>query len=159
MADYNIYIHSMDGEGGGASQNGTPTFNPTAPWGSQESGGGGSDSQQLSKESPNFIADAKKTAKVAMKNPWIAVAYAIIKTAYTITKTVSEFDSIQTGNFRMTNNFHNYEAAKSAVFHPISTTIQTLKTMQLNKIEDQRREMQRSLLGDSEINRYSNRGY
>ena len=159
MADYNIYIHSMDGEGGGASQNGTPTFNPTAPWGSQESGGGSSDSRQLSKQTPNFMADTKKAGSLSKAAPWLATAIAVVKTAYSISKTVVEFTSIQTGDFRMANNFHNYESTKHAIFHPVSTTIQTLKSMKLNQIENQRREIQRSLLGDSEINRYSNRGY
>lgn len=159
MADYNIYIHSMDGEGGGASQNGTPTFNPTAPWGSQESSSGGSDSQQLSKESPNFIADAKKAGRFAKAAPALAAAYGVVKTVYSISKTVAEFISIETGDFRTTTAFQNYESIKSAVFHPISTTIQITKSVKLNDIENQRREIQRSLLGDSKINRYSNRGY
>lgn len=159
MADYNIYIHSMDGEGGGASQNGTPTFNPTAPWGSQESGGAGSDTQQISKQTPNFMADAKKTSTVAKAAPWLAAAIAVVKTAYSITKTIENFRVIESGDFRSTNAFENYESVKNAVFHPVSTTLQIYKVTKLNQIENQRREMQRSLLGDSDINRYSNRGY
>ena len=156
MADYNIYIHSMDGEGGGASQNGTPTFNPTAPWGSQ---GGENESEQLSKQTPNFMADAKKTMKVAMKNPWIAVAYAVVKSAYEIQKTAAEFSVIETGDFGLVNTIANYEAKKNLIFHPVSHAIQTLKTIKMNQVENRRREMQRSLLGDSDVNTYSNRGY
>lgn len=159
MADYNIYIHSMDGEGGGASQNGTPTFNPTAPWGSQESSGGGSDSQQLSRQTPNFIADTKKAGSFAKVAPALAAAYGAVKTIYSVTKTTAEFSAIETGDFRLVIAFQNYESLKNAVFHPVSTTIQTFKTIKLNQIENQRKEIQRSLLGDSEINRYSNRGY
>ena len=146
----------MDGEGGGSS-NGTPTFNPTTPWGNE------SEQNEVSrmsfKETPNLMADIKGTGSFIKSIPAVAVAYAVIKTAYTITKTAAEFNAIETGDFSATNAFNNYESVKNAIFHPISTTIQTVRQRRMDRVENQRREMQRQLLGDSEINRYTNRGY
>ena len=158
MADYNIYIHSLE-EGGTSSQGNTGAgFNPTKPW-ELQTGTGESDAEKLSKETPNMMASAQETATIAKASPWLAVAYAVIKIAYSTTKTVSEYTAIRTGDFRVVRQFQNYESLKNAVFHPISTSIQTLKSMALAENENQRREMNRELLGDSEINRYSNRGY
>lgn len=158
MADYNIYIHSVEG-GGDGSQPGESGFSFTKPWGSDNEQGDKEEAAQLAKSTPNFIADAKKTMTAAKASPIVAVAFAAVKLTYSISKIITEFNAIKTGDFRTSNMFHDYEAAKNAIFHPISTTLQMQKTILLNRIENQRREMQRELLGDSDINRYSNRGF
>ena len=153
MADYNIYIHSLGGE---------TQQSQTTPWNQNENGQmqpwKSTDESINKNESPENLANAGKVASIAKVAPWVAIAFAVVKTAYSITKTTAEFVALETGDFRVTNAFHDYEAGKNAIFHPISNTVQSIKTLRINRIENQRREMQRSLLGDSEINYYTNRG-
>lgn len=161
MADYNIYIHSMSE--GGTVGNGSPTFNPTAPWGSQEAGassGGGE--QEETKETPSFLASGKvmkKIGKTGKFGPAVVIAAAVVKISYSVAKMQVEHQAIENGDFRISNAFANFEAGKNALFHPVSTTIQSWKQQQTDVIQSERLSLQRDLLGDSEINRYSNRGY
>lgn len=160
MADYNIYIHSLGG--GEDEKSPTSPFKPnysrqTTPWDIEKDSSFG-----FVNKTPEYLTKLgdnggmmQALGKVA---PWVAAAIVVVKTVYRISKTINDFESVRTGDFRASNTFRNYEAGKSAIFHPVSTTIQTLKTMQINQIENQRRDIQRELLGDSEINYYTNRG-
>lgn len=159
MADYNIYIHSLGGE---EENSQTSPFKPnysrqTTPWDMEKDSSFG-----FVNKTPEYLTklgDSGGMVKALGKAaPWVLVAIAVVKTAYKITKTVNDFESVRTGDFRASNTFRNYEAGKNALFHPFSTAIQTTKTIQLNQLENQRREIQRELLGDSEINYYTNRG-
>ena len=139
MADYNIYIHSMDGEGGGASQNGTPTFNPTAPWGSQESESSTVSKANFKNKSPMEIAEtARSISKSGGAMSVIAVAYAATKAAYQVIKTYDSFISIETGDYRNSIAISNYEATKHAIFHPINAVTNRLRSSQQNRLENQR---------------------
>ena len=161
MADYNIYIHSMDGEAGGSS-NGTPTFNPTTPWTSEEGGSGGGETlANPNFESPTKIAQEsysmfKGGGKVMAI---IGIAYAVNKISFQAVKLTDSFLSKETGDYRTSIAISNYEAAKHAIFHPASAIINRARTLQQSRLQSERAALSLELLGDSEINSYTNRGY
>ena len=54
--------------------------------------------------------------------------------------------------------FRDMQNELNAIFHPISTTISTIRQHRADIRQNVRSSMQRELLGDSEINHYTNRG-
>lgn len=168
MADYNIYIHSVDG-GGFTNPTSPSSFNGnsfTMPWtndsdSGSDSGGGVNPVAFMKKarQAPKKVIDMfKSMGKGGKLGAVLGAAYLVLKGCYEAEKIADSFVSVETGDFRHSKLLENYEASKHAVFHPISTTIEYNRTQQRIRLENQRRQMQRELLGDSEINRYSNRG-
>ena len=158
MADYNIYIHNL---GGGNNQ-----VNPTKPWKSTDVSPTQSWSEKdtslvESEQTPPFIANeaigtlSKYKGKVGVA---VAAATAVVETSYQILKQITPFIAAETGDFRMSTAISNYESLKNSIFNPVSTVIQLARQSQQFRLEDQRKTMNRELLGDSEINRYTNRG-
>ena len=167
MADYNIYIHSVD------QSNGNGSF--TTPW-----------TEEQKESSPTnawktFTESASKVKKNVLDNPAsllnkgmnvlakavpeIAIAFAIIKgtemavkLADTTISTVLPFYEAETGDYMYGMNYHNIKNGVSMIAHPFSSGINVLRTFQEQRLENQRRAMKRELLGDSIINTYTNRG-
>ena len=163
MADYNIYIHSTSTVG----QNDNPTRawsnqivqTPTAAWKESDMSGQGLN-DPLSNVAPFIANESMEALKYGGSTlSTIAVAAAIIKTGWEALKLHDSFASANKGDFRLTLSMRNFETMVNSVFRPVSTTIGYLRSeFEINR-ENQRRTMQLELLGDSDINRYTNRGY
>ena len=158
MADYNIYIHSVGGQNTG---NGGANF--TMPWRTTNDGdsdSGISQNEDYRELTPEFIA--QETGQGAMKGGMvgaiIAAGVAVVKISIKIGRTINEFRTMQTGDFRSTIAYQNLDATINAIKNPIPTMINYLKDTTRIEIQNQTKEKQRELLGDSEINRYINRG-
>lgn len=160
MADYNIYIHSSGGN--------NVTENPTKAWidKAQQSFTKAWQTDTTPGEidpmykTPTFLAnEAMDVLESGMMGVMVGVASVVVKGSYQAIKTAASYISAETGDFRVSVQMSNFDAQVKAVFHPVSTTLTALRRDLEIRRENQRREYQRELLGDSEINRYTNRGY
>lgn len=169
MADYNIYIHAIGN--GGATNN-----NPTIAWGDREDGSafsptaskgsGGFSSAQIAKniikatnimQNPDSLI-ASAVGTVVKAAPIIAAAFAVVSVGVKIVDTCHDYSALQSGDYRSQIQWQNFKQGFSNVFHPFSSTIQHFRTNLEWNIENQKREQQRALFGDSVINSYTNRG-
>lgn len=168
MADYNIYIHAING--------GPGQYNPTAPWSQREGNDSGIFSQTqsqtggglgsvpgaitkavaLARNPDSVIATASNTALKAL--PWVAAAVACVDLGIKAYETALEFATLQSGDFARKTFWDNLKQGTSNIFHPVSSSIQSLKTHIEWTIQNQRRAQDRDLLGDSVINQYTGRG-
>ena len=157
MADYNIYIHSTTSEGGSQSPTQAWTGNedsPTKGWEPAQIGG-----FDLRRTAPFLANEAMSFLKNSKVAPYVAAAVVAVKLSYDIIKTATPFVTSESGDFTFATQLNNFEASVNAVFHPVNTTINAYRRNLEIARENSRRQMQRELLGDSEINSYSNRGY
>ena len=159
MADYNIYIHSAE-TGGGIS-------NPTTPWNAnKEAGGGNSQTESWASNvskaagvvgNPDMLV-GMSASKFMKAIPAIAAAYVVCKTASAIYETNINIGSIKSGDYTKVVKLNNFKATVNAITHPFSSTLNYLKQRIEWDVENERRTLERELLGDSVINSYSNRG-
>lgn len=156
--DYNIYIHSLGEQG---RQSFTQPWNqsddsPTKPWSSQKRENGQEENMEVTQAAEQIYSGAKAGGKAGLVT---TLAVIVIKTAKQIYKGVADFQATTTGDFRASIAYNNYEAMKSNILHPISTTYNLFKTMVQNQVQTQRNQLQRELLGDSDLSSFMNRGY
>lgn len=170
--DYNIYLHAS----GVSYSNPTTPWSAgstpqTTPWDAQTSG------EEMSGE---LLGSAQKVAGAMTannltsiggkggimgflkSNPYIAaimmVAAATVKVTDKIISFTTDTKALALGDFTGQTQFHNFKASAHALFHPISTSFERMRfDMQLNR-ENQKRALERELLGDSLINQYTGRG-
>lgn len=160
MADYNIYIHSASDESG---TSGTPT----TAW-SKDNEGSSSKSNtsgwtNKATQAIGFVQNpdaliSKGVGAIAKAVPWVAVAYAAVKLGTKAADTYYNFEVLNTGSYTGQMAWNNVKIAFRAGLTPFSTTMQYIYSSQQMRIENQKRQLNRELLGDSEINSYSNRG-
>lgn len=161
MADYNIYLHSTDNVGGsspttawnneGADANSAFTGSQTSAWTSkaqQAIGAVGNPDSLIS----------KGIGAVAKAVPWVAIAYAIIKVGTFVLDTCFDFQALHSGDYSNLRTWNNMTTIVKNSFTPFSMTISGIKAMQSSDIDNTRRRMNREMLGDAEINSWSNRG-
>lgn len=155
MADYNIYIHSLGGEGNKSQTSAWKKENNAQmiPWRQMEEGDIQGSVALVDNETISTLG--RYSGKVV---GIFAAALAANLAAYKIFKTGVDLYTITNGDFRMSTSIGNYEATKNAIFNPIGRTLSYFSQVLRERNETQRRTMQRELLGDSEINRYTNRG-
>lgn len=161
MADYNIYIHSTnDDDGKNAS--------PTTAWSEENKG--------VSKSSSNTSAWVSKASKtistaqnpdslvssgvsgIAKAVPWVAVAYAGLKLLSSSVDNYWSFTSTATGSYGGSMQWDNIKKGLGMVLQPYSTSLQWAHYTQQERINNQKRQLERELLGDSEINSSTNKG-
>ena len=163
MADYNIYIHSINGGG---------IENQTVPWGEKSSSG-------VSSEDSNVQSWFGKTAQalgfgmnpdsliskgidVAAKAvPAIAVAKIAIAVTNAMYQTAQAFTGImatQTGDYDFNNRFEQFQNVRNAITHPFSTAISMWQANIQMHNDALRNEQNRLLLGDSAFNQVAGRG-
>lgn len=167
MADYNIYIHTI-----GSTGNANPTTpwsksgntSPTNPWDneeSEESSGSGSIVKSLAKgisflNNPDSILGAG-ISTIAKAIPYVAVAAMVVKTGVKIYEGVSNYEALM-GDYRRKTQYENARNILNNITHPFQSSVTAVKTAFLTQLDNDRRTMQRELLGDSIINSYTNRG-
>lgn len=170
MADYNIYIHAI----GTANSNAN---NPTVPWSQREGGEGSNPTVPQSGGYGGFnigiMGGLMGMGRSAIANPTSLVgasvlpaaqagaiafaAFVAVKTAHTIYKNAVDFYGLITGQHRL--SFEYEENIKGmSLLHPISTLIERQKIYITQRHENDKKALERELLGDSVINSYSNRG-
>ena len=163
MADYNIYIHSL----GGQQNSVGASF--TTPWKQGSEDDGYDDERDTSREDtdklePSALSEmGNKVAVAYMKGGWVGAAIAIAVTGAKIYKQVYklrvDFGAMQSGDFRGSIGYQNYETMKNNILHPISWLVNAQKFSVQNRLQNERNKLHRELLGDSEINRYADKGY
>lgn len=160
MADYNIYIHSA------SSNNGT-SDSPTTAWSKDNQGSSSDDNTgawvNKATQAIGFVQNPdsliqKGVGAVAKAVPWVAVAYAAVKLGTKAVDTYYNFEVLNTGSYGSQMAWNNVKTALTSALTPFSTTMQYIYSTQQVRIENQKRQLTRELLGDSEINSYSNRG-
>ena len=161
--DYNIYIHSPFGQGNDFSQ--------TKPWTTASAAGSQTSAQDtgisssvntafgtMSKFSnPDSLVGMGITAltKVA---PWIAAAAVVVSVTDKVITHAIDFGTMQTGNYKAQIEYSNFKQTMSNMLRPFSSSFNYFRNEEQIRIQNQRRMMQRELLGDSIINSYTNRG-
>lgn len=153
MMDYNIYIRSI-----GEQSEGSPTSSWNPQRQSETQAWQPSATRTISSlGNPDGLVSAGVSALVKAL-PWVAVACAVVKTGLKVYDTALEFSTAETGDYRATMERRNFKAALSWVTSPFSNALNYMKAQQGIRIEDQKREEHRKLLGDSEINSLYGRG-
>lgn len=160
MADYNIYIHSA------SSNNGTSN-SPTTAWSKDNQGSASDDNtgawvnkatQAIGyAQNPDSLV-SQGIGAIAKAVPWVAVAYAAVKLGTTAVDTYFNFQTLNTGSYGSQMIWNNVKTFLTSLLTPFSTSMQYFYSNQQVQIENQKRQLTRELLGDSEINSYSNRG-
>lgn len=164
MADYNIYIHAPFG--------GSGEFSQTKPWKSEEGGGSGlttpftGESNQavksafgaLSKFSNPDSLIGMGVSAISKAVPWIACAMIVLSITDKVITTSLDFATVESGDYSVQIGLANFKQNVSNLIRPFSSSLNYFKNEQQIRIQNQRRTMQRELLGDSIINSYTNRG-
>lgn len=161
MADYNIYLHSTDNVGGSSpttAWNNEGADSNTAFTGSQTSAWTSKAQQAIGTVGNPDSLISKGIGAVAKAVPWVAIAYAIIKVGTQIVDTCFDFQTMHSGNYYGSNWWHDRVSEIKVLFTPFSSTMSYIKTSQSINIENEKRRMNREMLGDVEINAWSNRG-
>ena len=164
MADYNIYIRTIGGEGGSGS--------PTQPF--QTGGGDGTSAQEASQfiskagafatNPDSAIGAVKDTAigAVSSKLPWVGVAILAAKIMWNITDNIiskyNEFSSSASGDYDFKIKYANWKRGIQIAFHPFSTTFERwqaeLEIAKANAKNQQERILNGGTILNSEYGRY-----
>jgi len=159
MPDYNIYLHNLTGSGGGDGV-GEKTA-PKTDIGSKTKPVEFDANSAIKKVSSfvqnpdSLIGSAKQIVfEAAMSSTGVVgtVLYAAYKISTKVADMVVPFMARTTGDFRADVSYSNFKANVSAIFRPFGTTINAVKTNEMIRIENERLEQKRMLLGDSLIN-------
>ena len=149
MADYNIYIHNVNGF--------NAPVNPVKAWQSEENGGsqtkawvtsGSSESGDGNKNNPPQFNVANAISSVAKSHPVLAAALAVVVITDKIITTVEPFVSRDTGDYRFGVWYSNAKNAVVSVLKPISSTVQQLRMQQETYHLNKTAKYERLLLGD-----------
>ena len=154
--DYNIYIHDSTGGGLGSSS-------PTKAW---TGGEGNSETRPFYSDIQNALSQAlhpdmivgKGLSVVAEAFPPLKAVLVILKELDGTFQTALDFQTLMTGDYRTSVGYANFKNGVSWLFAPAERTIDLIKTLTEQSIENSRKEQRRLLLGDSDINQYTGRG-
>lgn len=163
MPDYNIYIHS-DLSSSGSS--------PTKPWSKSKSSSTNPwDSDD--NYSSNILKEVSKANGVIMNPdslistgigaltkavPWVALALVLVKSVDNVASFCINYNTLETGDYRDSIAFSNFKANMGWILKPFSTSWNELQAQNKYRVDNYKKDQQRSLLGDSVINTYTNRG-
>lgn len=166
--DYNIYIHSTDNSNNGSMTipwgSATQQNSPTAAWVSPEEKDSGGSGESFKMKSPSQLlqmgtsALEKAIPEIAIAMAIVAVANKAFNTAEKVIDAALPFYVAETGNYYQNIVWENIKNTVNVIKDPFGTTYNILRARQTTRLENQRRTMQREILGDSMINTYSNRG-
>ena len=159
MPDYNIYIHAVESSSGTGSQtkpwsttNESQGQDQTQPWGKAELG------QIKSGLMSPMGAAGGAISQAARYVPAIAASYAAVKIGSKLFELQNTYETITSGDYRLANKMHDFKAALSFCSSPISSIINIMLEKVKIKVENEKRTMERELLGDSVINSLYGRG-
>lgn len=152
MPDYNIFIHTNN-EGG--------MSNKTKPWANQENGGGenganaftvgtnvinGASSFASSGFTPYAETGVSQLSKVA---PAIALGVTVAKLADKVMTTGFNHLETYTGHYEYSLELNNFKTALHNVMNPIGTFMKVLHRQYQFKLQNQRLDQERTLVGNS----------
>ena len=155
--DYNIYIHDSTGGGlGGYSS-------PTQAW---IGGEGNGETKPFYSDIQNALSQAlhpdimigKGLSVLAEAFPPLKAALVILKELDGSFQTALDFQTLMTGDYRTAVGYANFKNGVSWLFAPVERTVDLIKNLTEQSIENSRKEQRRLLLGDSDINQYTGRG-
>lgn len=164
--DYNIYLHSIEQASAFGAftkpwSNEQQASSPTSAW---------KQDQDSSASTPDILDSIESIARqglnvLAKSVPEIAIGLAIVtsvKTAASMIDTGIEtclpYYEASQGDYMLGIQYHNIKTALNSLTHPTSA-INDFLLNQLRTIKNnERKAMQRELLGDSLVNTYTNRG-
>lgn len=160
MADYNIYIRNETSESNPttswSSDESFQSKNPTTAWSSSSN-----KSQDRSVTSMSEMAGAAKAGLLKAAAPY-AIAYLIYKKVKEVaTKAINTYERFApyfTGNYARVHTWQNIQSVTSALHNPLGAVQNEIERQLQIKNNNTRSSLNRSLLGDSAINSYHNRG-
>lgn len=159
MGDYNIYIRSSGGSG---------QTNPTKPWSVDDSNDSVSpttswgEMTQYAVQGINLGANpaqlaafgttnvAKEKAKIAAAFAAVMISKKLVAKALTF---VGETQARQQGDFSISHSLNNLNRLYSNITNPFNLTINMAVEEDNRRIENERRYLQRGLLGETQANR------
>ena len=156
MADYNIYIRNMNTGGQNdptrpwSNDNSSPESNPTAAWveATQQGVSLGANPTQLA---------SLGMGEVARMIPAIATAFVVKKLMDKVFNTAHTFHAEtlqrQSGDFGASIRYNNLKQLYSNITNPFQTTLNIMVEEDSRRIENDRRNLQIALLGETMISR------
>jgi len=161
MPDYNIYIHSANGS----------SSSPTKPWHT-----GNTQTSSLNEDTNSSLSVANRVISVynyaqnpdsllqkgantiEKAVPWIAAAKFVVSSVDNAITSVVDYNALETGDYRGNVNWSNLKNVFHYLTHPFGTLTNHIRITNRIRLENYRRSEHRMLLGDSDINSYTNRG-
>lgn len=162
MPDYNIYIHAIG--------SGNANYNPTMPWSARDNAPGSAQTTPQSNggsmagagsnaakaimmssaymQNPDSILSQSFTS-ISKAFPIAAAAYAVVKLGVAVIDTAIEFNVMESGDYRVVNNWQDTKRFFSTVLHPFSSTIEAYKMEKQWQQQNKRQVLERDLLGNS----------
>jgi hypothetical protein len=144
--DYNIYIH--DNTSGSSSSNTEPWktgSKQTEPW----QDGSGEMKQALNAISNPDSVVASAVGGIRSFLPTIASAIAVVAVADKIITTQATWLATETGDNRQSLFMQEYHTTINNILRPYSSLVNNLRAIQNARLQNQRQEMSKMLLGDS----------
>ena len=156
--DYNIYL-KVDENGqrttawnaGDARQQPFSSKSPTSAWVSK------AQSALKVVSNPDSLISSGVGA-VAKAIPWVALDYAIVKTATVLEDTAISYAALVTGDYSTQQRWNNFKTVAQSVFHPMTTAYNAYRQSVADSINNQKQQEKLRLLGDSVVNSYTKRG-
>lgn len=171
MADYNIYLHSIESANGfnktkawdGSTSFETEAWTPTSK-GTGSSGGSGSSGKGVNftraigmlSNPDSIVGSAVSTVSKAI--PYFAVASAVVALGIKVIDSLNDFAVLDTGDYSFAMEWGNFKTSVKNVFHPASLFINREKIRMQIRNENAKSHQNALLLGDSALNTYFNRG-
>ena len=160
MPDYNIYIHSANGS----------SSSPTKPWhaGNTQTSSINENNQAINTaykvisyvnyaQNPDTLIQ-KGVNTIEKAVPWVAVAKAVVNIVDGAISSAIDYGALETGDYRNNIEWENFKTKAKNILHPFGTLTNYLKIKNRIRIDNYRISEHRMLLGDSDINSYTNRG-
>lgn len=161
MADYNIYIHNVNGESatdspvkawsGGNTASQTKAWQPSSQSSSQDGGDGFSFSKlfktaELAFKGSNFLSKSVPIVAAAI------AAYQAAQKVTSIANTLAPFVSRETGDYDWQFAAQNVKSCLNAVGNPVGTIMANLQARQEAMLFNKRAEQERLLVGEGYLN-------
>lgn len=148
--DYNIYIH--DNTSGSSSSNTEPWKSgskQTEPW--QEGTGELNKVLQTASNPDSLVSSVISGLKAIDPKVAVAVmtAVAVVSTADKIITTQAGWLATETGDNRQAILMQEYHTTINNIMRPYSSLVNNLRAIQNARLQNQRQEMSKMLLGDS----------
>ena len=161
MADYNIYIHNVNGTT--ADSNETKAWfsnsgSQTKAWSGNTEGESFSGGISAFKSAATDTIIGGKEMMVARFAPYVAAAIAAVKLTIKVNEQIMTYMTRETGNYKIITNYNNLKSTLNAGLHPINTYINRFKQEQEERLYNQKQEQESLLVGES-FNNSLNRRY
>lgn len=152
MADYNIYIHNVNGD----SNSSSPTKawkktqdSPTKAW---DAGIETADASEMVSDSTSSVSALKGIGAAVKSHPVVAAAIVVTTLTLKAIDTITPFVARETGDYTWSVFWGNAKNTINSVLKPFSTAHGFAENYQETKIFNKAQEQQRLLIGESYTN-------